>query len=80
MIVVSFIVVFLLAAFATKINESKMQTFKWLEGSWEMEKKNGSSIIEFEAEMDARNCFSEVKVNGWSAADQKIINSITMPE
>ena len=46
MIVVSFIVVFLLAAFATKINESKMQTFKWLEGSWEMKKKNGSSIIE----------------------------------
>ena len=38
-IVVSFIVVFLLAAFATKINESKMQTFKWLEGSWEMKKK-----------------------------------------
>ena len=37
----------------------------------------GSSIIEFEAEMDARNCFSEVKVNGWSAADQKIINSST---
>ena len=35
----------------------------------------GSSILEFEAEMDARNCYSEVKVSGWSAADQKVIDS-----
>jgi Rhs element Vgr protein len=35
----------------------------------------GSSILEFEAEMDARNCYSEVKVSGWSASDQKVIDS-----
>lgn len=37
----------------------------------------GSSILEFEAEMDARNCFSEIKVSGWSAADQQVIDSST---
>lgn len=37
----------------------------------------GTSIIEFEAEMDARNCFSNVKASGWSAADQKVIDSST---
>lgn len=35
----------------------------------------GSSILEFEAEMDARNCYTEVKVSGWSASDQKVIES-----
>jgi Rhs element Vgr protein len=35
----------------------------------------GSSILEFEAEMDARNCYSGVKVNGWSVGDQKLIDS-----
>jgi hypothetical protein len=28
------------------MNENKMQSFKWLEGSWVMKKKNGSSIME----------------------------------
>jgi len=42
----SFILLFLLAAFVTKTKESKMQSFKWLEGSWVMKKKNGSSIME----------------------------------
>jgi len=39
---------FLITAFAfTKTNdESKMQSFKWLEGSWVMKKKNGSSVME----------------------------------
>ena len=45
-IIVSFIVIFLLAAFATKTNERSIQSFKWLEGSWVMKKKNGSSIME----------------------------------
>jgi len=35
----------------------------------------GTSILEFEAEMDARNCYREVKASGWSAADQAIIES-----
>lgn len=35
----------------------------------------GTSILEFEAEMDARNCYSEIKVSGWSTADQKLIDS-----
>jgi Rhs element Vgr protein len=35
----------------------------------------GSSMLEFEAEMDARNCYSEIKVSGWSASDQQIIES-----
>ncbi|MFB9845498.1 type VI secretion system tip protein VgrG [Mucilaginibacter ginsenosidivorans] len=35
----------------------------------------GSSILEFEAEMDARNSYSQVKVSGWSASDQKVIDS-----
>lgn len=35
----------------------------------------GTSILEFEAEMDARNCFTEVKVSGWSSADQQLIES-----
>lgn len=35
----------------------------------------GTSILEFEAEMDARNCYSEVKASGWSAADQQVIES-----
>src|SRR5258705_836271 len=35
----------------------------------------GSSILEFEAEMDARNSFTEVTVSGWSAADQKLIDT-----
>lgn len=35
----------------------------------------GTSILEFEAEMDARNCYSEVKASGWSAADQSVIES-----
>ena len=35
----------------------------------------GSSILEFEAEMDARNCYSEIKVSGWSAADQALIDA-----
>jgi Rhs element Vgr protein len=35
----------------------------------------GTSILEFEADMDARNCFTEVKTLGWSAADQQIIES-----
>lgn len=37
----------------------------------------GSSILEFEAEMDARNCYGQIKVSGWSASDQKIIDSTT---
>ncbi len=37
----------------------------------------GTSILEFEAEMDARNCYSEVKVSGWSIADQQVIESST---
>lgn len=40
----------------------------------------GSSILEFEAEMDARNCFSEVKVKGWNTADQKVIEGTTSNE
>jgi len=35
----------------------------------------GTSILEFEAEMDARNCYTEVKVNGWDAAAQELIDS-----
>jgi len=35
----------------------------------------GTSILEFEAEMDARNCFNEVKATGWSTADQQVIES-----
>ena len=35
----------------------------------------GTSILEFEAEMDARNAFTEVKVSGWSAGDQQLIDS-----
>lgn len=35
----------------------------------------GTSILEFEADMDARNCYSEVKTTGWSAADQATIES-----
>ena len=35
----------------------------------------GSSILEFEAEMDARNCYTEVSVSGWSASDQQVINT-----
>lgn len=42
----SFMVIFLLSAFAIKIAGSKMQSFKWLEGSWVMKKANGSSIME----------------------------------
>jgi hypothetical protein len=33
-------------AFTKRNDESKMQSFKWLEGSWVMKKKNGSSIME----------------------------------
>ena len=33
----------------------------------------GTSILEFEAEMDARNCFNEVKASGWSSSDQAVI-------
>lgn len=33
----------------------------------------GTSILEFEADMDARNCYTEVKAKGWSAADQTVI-------
>jgi Rhs element Vgr protein len=40
----------------------------------------GSSMLEFEAELDARNCYSEIKVNGWSAADQQVIDSSTNNE
>ena len=40
----------------------------------------GTSILEFEAEMDARNCYSEVKVSGWSAADQQMIDTTTSNE
>lgn len=40
----------------------------------------GTSILEFEAEMDARNCVSEVKASGWSAADQKVIESTSSNE
>ncbi len=40
----------------------------------------GTSILEFEAEMDARNCYNEVKVSGWSAADQKVIDSTASNE
>lgn len=35
----------------------------------------GSSILEFEAEMDARSAYTEVKVNGWSTGDQALIES-----
>ena len=35
----------------------------------------GTSILEFEAEMDARTCYTEVKVSGWSAAGQQVIES-----
>jgi Rhs element Vgr protein len=35
----------------------------------------GTSILEFEAEMDARNCYSEIKVSGWNAADQQVIDT-----
>lgn len=35
----------------------------------------GSSILEFEAYLDARNCYNEIKVSGWSAADQKVIDT-----
>ncbi|MBS1744744.1 MAG: type VI secretion system tip protein VgrG [Bacteroidetes bacterium] len=40
----------------------------------------GSSILEFEATLDARNCYSEIKVTGWSAADQETIESSTNNE
>lgn len=33
-------------AFTKKNNENKMQSFKWLEGSWVMKKKNGGHIME----------------------------------
>ena len=33
-------------AFTKKNNENKMLSFKWLEGSWTMKKKNGGSIME----------------------------------
>ncbi len=35
----------------------------------------GTSVLEFEAEMDARNCYSQVKVSGWSASDQQVIDT-----
>lgn len=37
----------------------------------------GTSILEFEAEMDARNCISNIKANGWSAAEQEVVESST---
>ena len=40
----------------------------------------GTSILEFEAEMDARNCYNEVKVSGWSAADQQLIDTTASNE
>lgn len=40
----------------------------------------GTSILEFEAEMDARNCYSEVKVTGWSISDQQVIESTASNE
>lgn len=40
------LLILLFAAFNTKIKVQKMQSFKWLEGSWVMKKKNGSSIME----------------------------------
>lgn len=39
------IIAFSLLAF-TKNAENKMQSFKWLEGSWVMKKKNGGAIME----------------------------------
>jgi Rhs element Vgr protein len=35
----------------------------------------GASMLEFEAEMDARQSYTDVKVSGWSVADQKLIDS-----
>jgi len=40
----------------------------------------GASILEFEADIDARNCFTEVKASGWSAADQQLIESTASNE
>lgn len=40
------IIAFSLLAFTKKNNGNKMQTFKWMEGSWVMKKKNGGSIME----------------------------------
>ncbi len=46
-----------------------------LDGTAALSLYYGTSILEFEAEMDARNCYSEIKVSGWSAADQKVIDA-----
>jgi hypothetical protein len=40
------IVGFSFYAFTETNNENKMQSFKWLEGSWTMKKKSGGSITE----------------------------------
>ncbi|HET9744805.1 MAG TPA: DUF6265 family protein [Chitinophagaceae bacterium] len=40
------LIAFSFYAFTETSNESKMQSFKWLEGSWTMKKKNGGSIME----------------------------------
>lgn len=40
----------------------------------------GSSILEFEAEMDARSCYSEIKVSGWNIADQEIVEATASNE
>ena len=45
-IIGAFAMIFLLAAFVTKKEDRNVQSFKWLEGSWIMKKKNGSSIME----------------------------------
>ena len=40
-----FFIAFSFYGFTNK-DENKMQSFKWMEGSWVMKKKNGSSIME----------------------------------
>jgi Rhs element Vgr protein len=48
-----------------------------LDGSAVLSLYYGTSILEFEADLDARNCYNEVKVSGWSASDQKVIDTTT---
>lgn len=40
------IMAFFFFGFTNRNAENNMQSFKWLEGSWVMKKKNGSSIME----------------------------------
>lgn len=51
-----------------------------LDGSSALSLYYGTSILEFEADMDARNCYNEIKVSGWSATDQKLIDTSTSNE